>query len=87
MGILFGNLHAMAMQTLGHIAGIGAAIVGFLSTTIGVAFGYVIGQLYDHSIVPLVIGYILGGTLSILVVSWANDGGNPSTEVEVAPAK
>ncbi len=45
MGILFGNLNAMAMQTLGHIAGIGAAIVGFLSTTIGVAFGCVIGQI------------------------------------------
>ena len=87
MGILFGNLNTMAMQTLGHIAGIGAAIVGFFSTTIGVAFGYVIGKLYDQSITPLVIGYILGSTLSILVIRWANDGGNLSTGVEVAPAK
>ena len=87
MGILFGNLHAMAMQTLGHIAGIGAAIVGFLSTTIGVAFGYVIGQLYDQSIAPLVIGYILGSVLSILVIRWANQGGIPTTSEELTPAK
>jgi len=87
MGILFGNLNAMAMQTLGHIAGIGAAIVGFLSTTIGVTFGSVIGQMYDQSIAPLVIGYILGSTLSILAIHWSNQGGVPSTRVEVVPAK
>ncbi len=87
MGILFGNLNAMAMQTLGHIAGIGAAIVGFLSTTIGVAFGYVIGQLYEQSISPLVIGYILGSVLSILAIRWANQGGIPTTSEELTPAK
>ena len=86
MGILFGNLNTMAMQTLGHIAGIGAAIVGFFSTTIGVAFGYVIGKLYDQSITPLVIGYILGSALSILVIYWANKGGVPSTGVKLTPA-
>ena len=75
------------MQTLGHIAGIGAAIVGFLSTTIGVAFGSVIGQLYDQSIAPLVIGYFFGSALSILAIHWANQGGVPSTGVEVALAK
>ena len=87
MGILFGNLNAMAMQPLGHIAGIGAAIVGFLSTTIGVAFGYVIGQLYEQSISPLVIGYILGSVLSILAIRWAIQGGIPTTSEELTPAK
>ena len=87
MGILFGNLNAMAMQTLGHIAGIGAAIVGFLSTTVGVTFGSIIGQLYDQSITPLVIGYILGSALSILAIRWANQGDIPSTGVELTPVK
>jgi DHA1 family bicyclomycin/chloramphenicol resistance-like MFS transporter len=79
MGILFGNLNAMAMQTLGHIAGIGAAIVGFFSTTIGVTFGSVIGQLYDQSISPLVVGYILGSAFSILAIGWANGRALPPT--------
>ena len=87
MGILFGNLNAMAMQTLGHIAGIGAAIVGFISTTVGVTFGYIIGQLYDQSITPLVIGYILGSALSILAIRWANQGNIPSTGVELTSVK
>ena len=87
MGILFGNLNAMAMQTLGHIAGIGAAIVGFFSTTIGVTFGSIIGQLYDQSIAPLVIGYILGSALSILAIHWANQGDIPATRTELTPVK
>ena len=77
----------MAMQTLGHIAGIGAAIVGFISTTVGVTFGYIIGQLYDQSITPLVIGYILGSALSILAIRWANQGNIPSTGVELTSVK
>ena len=30
IGLLFGNLNALAMQPLGHIAGTGAAVVGGL---------------------------------------------------------
>ena len=36
VGILFGNLNSMAMEPLGHIAGMGAAVVGALSTFISV---------------------------------------------------
>jgi DHA1 family bicyclomycin/chloramphenicol resistance-like MFS transporter len=36
IGFLFGNLRALAMQPIGHIAGVGAAINGFISTVMGV---------------------------------------------------
>ncbi|MBT8186185.1 MAG: multidrug effflux MFS transporter, partial [Croceitalea sp.] len=36
IGFLFGNLRALAMNPLGHIAGIGAAINGFVSTVMAV---------------------------------------------------
>ncbi len=32
IGLLFGNLNAIAMEFLGHNAGIGAAVVGSVST-------------------------------------------------------
>ena len=43
IGILFGNQNTLAMEPLGHLAGIGSAIVGSLSTLIAMALGAVIG--------------------------------------------
>ena len=43
IGLLFGNLNALAMQPLGHIAGTGAAIVGGASTLLSLILGTAIG--------------------------------------------
>ncbi|MEZ4677064.1 MAG: hypothetical protein R2932_22870 [Caldilineaceae bacterium] len=43
VGILFGNLNARAMVPLGHIAGVGAAVVSALSTLISALLGALIG--------------------------------------------
>ena len=40
LGFLFGNLRAIAMEPVGHIAGIGAAITGFISTLMAVPIKY-----------------------------------------------
>jgi len=70
-GILFGNVNALAMRPLGHLAGIGAAVVGSLSSLISMLLGMVIGRSYNGTILPLVVGMaILTGT-SIFVVRWA----------------
>jgi DHA1 family bicyclomycin/chloramphenicol resistance-like MFS transporter len=44
VGILFGNLNALAMEPLGHIAGLGAALIGSISTFISLPFGWLIGR-------------------------------------------
>jgi DHA1 family bicyclomycin/chloramphenicol resistance-like MFS transporter len=67
-GILFGNLNSLAMEPLGHIAGMGAAIVGSVSTFISVPFGVYIGLSYNGTVVPLVIGFAVFGALAMLVV-------------------
>ena len=71
VGILFGNLNSLAMEPLGQMAGIGAAIVGSLSTFISVLLGTFIGQSYNGTIVPLVTGLAVLSGLSLLVVGWA----------------
>jgi DHA1 family bicyclomycin/chloramphenicol resistance-like MFS transporter len=71
VGILFGNNNALAMQPLGHIAGIGAAIVGSLSTFISVPLGTLIGQSYDGTVIPLTAGIAILSALSLFVVRWA----------------
>jgi MFS transporter, DHA1 family, multidrug resistance protein len=71
IGILFGNMNALAMQPLGHLAGVGAAIVGSLSTLISTLLGTVIGQSYNGTILPLVIGMALLTGISIFIMRWA----------------
>lgn len=67
VGFLFGNLRAIAMQPLGHIAGIGAAINGFLSTVIAVPVANYIGKFVSTSVLPLFIGFSIFGVLSVSV--------------------
>jgi DHA1 family bicyclomycin/chloramphenicol resistance-like MFS transporter len=71
IGILFGNQNSLAMEPLGHLAGMGAAVVGSLSTLISMPLGTVIGQSYNSTVLPLVVGIALLSGLSILVVCWA----------------
>ena len=71
LGILFGNLNARAMEPLGHIAGVGAAVVGSLSTLISTLIGGMIGQSYNGTVLPLVGGFALLSLLSLLVMVWA----------------
>jgi DHA1 family bicyclomycin/chloramphenicol resistance-like MFS transporter len=70
VGILFGNNNALAMQPLGHIAGIGAAIVGSLSTLISVPIGVMIGRSYNGTVLPLIAGITILAVLSLLVFRW-----------------
>lgn len=72
VGILFGNQNALAMEPLGHLAGIGAAVVGSLSTLLSMPLGTIIGQSYDGTVLPLVVGIGLLSGLSLLVVRWAD---------------
>lgn len=70
IGILFGNLNALAMETLGHIAGVGAAVVGSLSTLISMLFGTLIGQSYNGTVLPLIAGFTLLSAASVGVMRW-----------------
>ncbi len=66
-GLMFGNLKSMAMQPIGHIAGIGAAITGFISTAIAVAISTLIGRLVADTALPLFMGFMICSVLSLLI--------------------
>jgi DHA1 family bicyclomycin/chloramphenicol resistance-like MFS transporter len=70
-GILFGNLNALAMQPLGRLAGIGAAVVGSFATLISMLLGTLIGCSYNGTILPLVVGMTLLSGITIFVIRWA----------------
>ena len=71
IGVLFGNLNALAMEPLGHIAGVGASVVATLSTFISLILGTVIGQSYNGTILPLVAGFAVLSALSLIIMHWA----------------
>jgi DHA1 family bicyclomycin/chloramphenicol resistance-like MFS transporter len=67
VGLLFGNLRALAMEPLGHMAGIGAALNGFISTVMAVPIANYIGSFVKTSVLPLFIGFTIFGLLSVMV--------------------
>jgi len=71
VGVLFGNQNSLAMEPLGHLAGIGSAVVGSLSTLIQMPLGTIIGRSYDGTILPLILGITVLSGLSLIVVRWA----------------
>lgn len=71
IGILFGNLNAQAMEPLGHIAGVGAAVVGSLSVLISLPLGIYIGSLIDGTVLPLAGGFTLLSALSAACMHWS----------------
>ena len=68
MGLTMGNLNALAMEPVGHIAGFAASIMAAVSTIIGVAVSTPIAQAFDGTHEPLVIGALLCITPSLLLM-------------------
>ncbi len=56
-GILFGNMHSLAMEEVGHVAGVAASIIGSLSTLIAILIAAIIGSFYNDSVTPIVLGF------------------------------
>lgn len=67
LGFLFGNLRAIAMEPIGHIAGIGSALTGFVSTLIAIPIATYIGSFITGTSVPLFIGFSVCGAVSLLI--------------------
>lgn len=70
LGILFGNLNALAMEPLGHLAGIGAAIVGSLGTFISATLAVLIGLQFDGTVYPLTISFAIASLVSLILIGW-----------------
>ncbi|MDX9859769.1 MAG: multidrug effflux MFS transporter [Rhodospirillales bacterium] len=71
-GMLFGNLNALAMQPMGHIAGSAAAVIGTVVTAISATVGSLIGQAYDGTVLPLAFGFAGFSLLALVFCRWAD---------------
>ena len=57
IGMVFGNLKSMAMEPVGHIAGIASAVMSSLTTIIAALLGSFIGSFYEGNVLPVVTGF------------------------------
>lgn len=72
VGILFGNFNALALQPLGHIAGVANSVISAVQTAVSVIVGSLIGSFYTGSVFPLVFGYLCCSFISIILVEWGS---------------
>ena len=71
IGIVFGNLNAMAMDPLGHVAGVAAGTVASIASLISVVFGTMIARSYDGTALPVALGFAACAAASLLFLHLA----------------
>ncbi|MEM7767002.1 MAG: multidrug effflux MFS transporter [Pseudomonadota bacterium] len=73
-GLIGSNFSAMAMEPLGRLAGTASAAYGFATTTVSSFIGYLIGNQYDGSSVPVLVGFAVLGMVSLAIVAVTERG-------------
>ena len=70
IGLLFGNMNALAMEPMGHIAGLASAVIASISTGVSMVLGGMIGALFNQTVLPLVCGFAIFTSAAAMVMYW-----------------
>ena len=70
LGFTLGNLNALAMEPMGHIAGMAASIAGSVSTVLAVLIAVPVGLAFDGTPLPLAFGSAVCCGVSCLLMRW-----------------
>ncbi len=68
IGLAYGNLMAIAMLPLGHIAGMGASVIGTISAILAAGFGVFISQQLELTVTPVMLGFFITSLLAFVLV-------------------
>lgn len=88
-GVLQGNIGAIALEPLGHIAGTASSLIGVVTLTVANIIAGLVGQAYDGTVMPLAAAFGIGGLLASIAVLWTEQGRvfrNTAPPVGHAPA-
>jgi DHA1 family bicyclomycin/chloramphenicol resistance-like MFS transporter len=73
-----GNLNALALEPLGHIAGTASSLMGALATVGGAVGGATIGQFFDGTAVPVALGVgVALGLAGLVMIRMPREGVDP----------
>nr|WP_137112328.1 multidrug effflux MFS transporter [Rhodobacter sp. SY28-1] len=67
MGLTMGNLNALAMEPVGHIAGLAASVISSLATVGSVLLAIPIGLAFNGSSTPLILGVTVLTALNLIL--------------------
>ncbi|QDC09830.1 multidrug effflux MFS transporter [Oceanicola sp. D3] len=70
MGLTMGNLNALALEPMGRLAGTATSVIGAISTACAVVVGTPIGQFFDGTTTPIMIGCLLCGIAALGLMIW-----------------
>lgn len=65
MGLTMGNLNALAMEPVGHIAGLASSVISAVATVVAVLLAIPVGQMLDGTQVPLMCAVLIFSTLAL----------------------
>ena len=68
LGLTFGNVNAMALQPFGQIAGAASAVQATVQTLVSLIAAAVIGNLFDGTLMPVLIGYLGMGAVAMALL-------------------
>ena len=68
MGLTIGNLNALAMEPLGHIAGLAASVIGATSTIFGGVAASIVAQTFGGTALPLYLASLVFSGLALPLV-------------------
>jgi DHA1 family bicyclomycin/chloramphenicol resistance-like MFS transporter len=68
------NFGTLAMTNMAAIAGTASSVQGVISTILGAAVGFVIGQAFDGTAHPFEVGLMLCGLASLAIALWTERG-------------
>lgn len=64
-GLTLGNLNALALEPVGHIAGMAASVTGAIATVLAVVLAAPLGLAFDGTILPLIAGVAIMSVLAL----------------------
>lgn len=74
VGMVFGNVNALAMEPQGAQAGTASSLIGSFTTLLAATLAYLVGQAFDGTIVPLTTGQTLMALACLLVMALTDRG-------------
>lgn len=76
------NVNAVALEPLGHVAGMASAVIGTVSLAGGALLGTLIDRNLSGTITPLVVGMAAYGLIAAGWIAWAEHHTHPSNTTE-----
>lgn len=70
-GLTVGNLNALAMEPLGHMAGLAASVISAVATIIGGGLAIPLGLAFDGTPLPLAAGFFCLALMGVILMAMA----------------